>query len=520
MIHEPNVQTPSNAPSCAKYRAVVIGSGFGGLAAAVRLQAAGIATTLIEQRPQLGGRAGQIIDSGYTFDTGPSLITAPPLLEDVFQSAGRHLEDYVTLVPLDPFYRVWFHDGTYLDYRSDLAQMKASMAEFDPRDANRLEDFFSKLKPIYESVITEGLGARPFDSLRMMAAFTPRVIRLGAWQPVARFVGQHFRNWRHHFLYSFHPLFLGGSPFRAPSIFLMIPYLEKEDGVWYANGGMYSLVKGFAQLFQDIGGQVRLQTAVQRIVVSEEKGSRPNVTGVQIFDEQKNTKSSLPADIVVSNADVEHTYSKLLDHVACKRWTNSRLKKNHQSMSCFLLYLGVRRKYPQLSHHTIILGPRYKGLVQDIFDRKILSDDFSMYLHVPSRTEPAMAPLEGESIYILVPVPNLASGTDWDLATDLMTDRVISALEKWGLEDLRTSIEVQHVFTPNDFESQYNSTLGNAFGIEPRITQTAWFRPHNRSEDVEGLYLVGAGTHPGAGVPGVVLSASATMHAIREDYEL
>ena len=520
MIHKPNLQTPSNAPSGAKYRAVVIGSGFGGLTAAVRLQAAGIATTLIEQRAQLGGRAGQIIDSGYTFDTGPSLITAPPLLEEVFQSAGRRLENYVTLVPLDPFYRVWFHDGTYLDYRSDLAQMKASMAQFDPHDANRLEDFFSKLKPIYESVITEGLGARPFDSLRMMAAFAPRVIRLGAWQPVARFVRQHFRNWRHQFLYSFHPLFLGGSPFRAPSIFLMIPYLEKEGGVWYANGGMYSLVKGFAQLFQDIGGQVRLQTAVQRIVVSEEKGSRPKVTGIQIYDKQKNTRSSLSADIVVSNADVKHTYNKLLNHVACKRWTNSRLKKIHQSMSCFLLYLGVRRKYPQLSHHTIILGPRYKGLVQDIFDRKILSDDFSMYLHVPSRTEPAMAPLKGESIYILVPVPNLASGTDWGLTTELMTDRVISALEKWGLEELRTSIEVQHAFTPNDFESQYNSTLGNAFGIEPRITQTAWFRPHNRSEDVEGLYLVGAGTHPGAGVPGVVLSASATMHAIREDYDL
>ncbi len=513
------MQTHLNDPSCPKRRAVVIGSGFGGLAVAIRLQAAGMETTLIEQRPQLGGRAGQIVDAGYTFDTGPSLITAPPLLEDVFQAAGRRMDDYVTLVPLDPFYRVWFHDGTHLDYRSDLAQMKASMAEFDQHDADRLEDFFAKLEPIYKSVITEGLGARPFDSLGMMAAFAPRVIRLGAWQPVARFVRQHFRNWRHRFLYSFHPLFLGGSPFRAPSIFLMIPYLEKEGGVWYANGGMYSLVQGFAQLFQDIGGHVRLQTSVKRIEVTNGKGRHPKITGVQVRDQQKNAKSFIPADIVVSNADVGHTYSKLLDHVDCRRWTNSRLKKIHQSMSCFLLYLGVRRKYPQLSHHTIILGPRYKGLVQDIFDRKILAEDFSMYLHVPSRTEPAMAPPEGESIYILVPVPNLASGIDWKLTTDLMTDRVINALEKWGLENLRDSIEVQHAFTPSNFESEYNSTLGNAFGIEPRITQTAWFRPHNRSEDVEGLYLVGAGTHPGAGVPGVVLSASATMHAIKEDHE-
>jgi len=502
------------------HRAVIIGSGFGGLTAAVRLQASGISTTLIEQCDHLGGRAGQIRDSGYTFDTGPSLITAPPLLKDIFHCAGRRLEDYITLVPLDPFYRVWFYDGTYIDYRSDLTKMKASMAQFDQRDADRLEEFFERLQPIYKAVITEGLGARPFDSLGMMAGFTPRVIRLGAWKPVSQFVKGFFRDWRHHFLYSFHPLFLGGSPFRAPSIFLMIPFLEKEGGVWYANGGMYSLVKGIAQLFQDIGGEIRLNTSALRIEVSRHGTSRPKATGVLVQNTQDQTKTNIPADIVVSNADVGHTYGRLLGNVKRRRWTNSRLKRIHHSMSCFLLYLGVRKKYPKLSHHTIILGPRYKGLVQDIFDRKILAEDFSMYLHVPSRTEPAMAPDGGESIYILVPVPNLASGVDWKSTTDSMTDRVITALEKWGLEDLRASIEVQHVFTPDEFESEYNSTLGNAFGIEPRITQTAWFRPHNRSEDIDGLYLVGAGTHPGAGVPGVVLSASATMYAIKEDFGL
>jgi len=503
-----------------KFRAVVIGSGFGGLTAAVRLQAAGIATTLIEQREQLGGRAGQIIDSGYTFDTGPSLITAPPLLKDIFDTAGKRLEDYVSLVPLDPFYRVWFHDRTYIDYRSDLAQMKASMAQFDQRDADRLEKFFMKLQPIYEAVITEGLGARPFDSLGKMIGFVPRVVNLGAWMPVAQFVRQYFRNWRHQFLYSFHPLFLGGNPFRAPSIFLMIPFLEKEGGVWYANGGMYSLVRGLGKLFQDIGGTILLNTSAVRIDVENNPSSRPRAKGVQVIHRKENTESTLAADMVVSNADVGHTYGRLLGQEKRHRWTDSRLERIQQSMSCFLMYLGVKKKYPQLSHHTIILGPRYKGLVQDIFDRKILADDFSMYLHVPSRTEPSMAPPGGESIYILVPVPNLASNTDWGITSDLMTDRVINALEKWGLEDLRSSIEVQHIFTPNEFESEYNSTLGNAFGIEPRITQTAWFRPHNRSEDIKGLYLVGAGTHPGAGVPGVVLSASATMHAIKEDFRL
>ena len=488
-------------------RAVVIGSGFGGLAAAVRLRAAGIATTVIEQRDQLGGRAGQIRDAGYTFDTGPSLITAPAILDDVFRAAGRRLTDYVSLVPLDPFYRVWFHDGTHLDYTADVERMQSAMARFDARDAARLPEFLRRLRPIHDAVIHEGLGARPFDSLGKMAAFAPRVARLGAWKSVARFVGRHFRDPRHRFLYSFHPLFLGGSPFRAPSIFLMIPYLEKEAGVWYAMGGMYSLVQGFAALFRDIGGRVLTGTAAERIEV---RGGR--VRGVRVA-----ARGILPADIVVSNADVGHTYGSLLGQVRRRRWTGRRLGRIAHSMSCFLLYLGVRRRYPQLSHHTIILGPRYRGLVRDIFDRKVLSDDFSMYLHVPSRTDPSMAPPGCESIYVLVPVPNGASGIEWWRESRPMTDRVIAALTEWGLDGLAEAIEVQHVFTPDDFSTEYNATLGNAFGIEPRLTQTAWFRPHNRSEEARGLYLVGAGTHPGAGVPGVVLSAAATFHAITED---
>ncbi len=490
-------------------RAVVIGSGFGGLAAAVRLQAAGVATTLVERRPQPGGRAGQIRDAGYTFDTGPSLITAPVILDEVFRAAGRRLRDYVSLVPLDPFYRVCFHDGTHIDYTSDVERMTASMAKFDARDAARLPEFYEKVRPIYDAVIGEGLGARPFDSLRAMAAFAPRVVRLRAWEPVARFVGRHFRDRRHRFLYSFHPLFLGGSPFRAPSIFLMIPFLEKEEGVWYARGGMYSLVQGFADAFREIGGTMLTGTAAERIEVEHGR-----VRGVRL----QGREGRLPADVVVSNADVGHTYGKLLGHVRRRRWIDRRLGRVAQSMSCFLLYLGVRRKYPQLAHHTIVLGPRYQGLVRDIFDRKKLSRDFSMYLHAPSRTDPSMAPPGCESIYALVPVPNAASGIDWNYETGPVTRRVIAALEAWGLDGLGDAIEVRHTFTPDDFATEFNATLGSAFGIEPRLTQVAWFRPHNRSEEARGLYLVGAGTHPGAGVPGVVLSAAATCRAIAEDH--
>lgn len=491
-------------------QAVVIGSGFGGLAAAIRLQAAGVRTTLVERRQQLGGRAGQLREAGYTFDTGPSLITAPDLLDDVFRTAGKRLRDYVSLVPLDPFYRVWFHDGSHMDYTADRERMIAAMARFDPRDAARLDDFYAALAPIYDAVIREELGAQPFDTLTSMAAFAPRVVRLRAWEPVARFVGRYFRDWRHRFLFSFHPLFLGGSPFRSPSIYLMIPYLEKEGGVWFARGGMYSLVRGFETLFRDLGGTVRSGTAAVRL---ETEGRR--ITGVRTAP-----GSRLPADIVVSNADVGHTYGDLLGHVRRRRWTDRRISKIKQSMSCFLLYLGVRRQYPRLAHHTLVLGPRYEGLVRDIFDRKVLADDFSMYLHAPTRTDPSMAPPGCESLYVLVPVPNAASGIDWSREAEPMTRRVIARLEDWGLEGLADAIEVRRTFTPDDFRTEYNATLGNAFGVEPRLTQTAWFRPHNRSEEVRGLYLVGAGTHPGAGVPGVILSAAATFRSIAEDWGL
>lgn len=491
-------------------QAVVIGSGFGGLAAAIRLQAAGVRTTLVERRQQLGGRAGQLREAGYTFDTGPSLITAPDLLDDVFRTAGKRLRDYVSLVPLDPFYRVWFHDGSHMDYTADRERMIAAMARFDPRDAARLDDFYAALAPIYDAVIREELGTQPFDTLTSMAAFAPRVVRLRAWEPVARFVGRYFRDWRHRFLFSFHPLFLGGSPFRSPSIYLMIPYLEKEGGVWFARGGMYNLVRGFETLFRDLGGTVRSGTAAVRL---ETEGRR--ITGVRTAP-----GSRLPADIVVSNADVGHTYGDLLGHMGRRRWTDRRLARVQQSMSCFLLYLGVRRQYPRLAHHTLILGPRYEGLVRDIFDRKVLADDFSMYLHAPTRTDPSMAPPGCESLYVLVPVPNAASGIDWSREAEPMTRRVIARLEDWGLEGLADAIEVRRTFTPNDFRTEYNATLGNAFGIEPRLTQTAWFRPHNRSEEVRGLYLVGAGTHPGAGVPGVILSAAATFRSIAEDWGL
>ncbi|MBK06791.1 MAG: phytoene dehydrogenase [Deltaproteobacteria bacterium] len=487
-------------------RAVVIGSGFGGLSIAVRLQARGMQVTLLEKREKVGGRAYQFKEKGYTFDMGPSLITAPDIIESVFRAAGKKREDYFPIIPLDPYYRIYFHDKTYIDYNGDTEQMKSQMAKFNKQDAANYERFMKDIKPIHETVIEEGFGAKPFNTMGSMVSFVPRVVKLGAYWPVHTFVKKYFKDFRHRFMFSFHPLFIGGNPFAIPSIYLMIPYLEKEGGVWFSPGGMYTFVEALEKVFKELGGEIHTSCPATKIGVENGK-----VTGVeaggQFFD----------ADIVVSNADTAWTYKNLVAAEHRKRWTDKKLEKLSYTMSCYLLYIGVKKKYPGLKHHTLILSERYKELVKDIFKNKVVPDDFSMYLHIPTATDPSMAPEGGESMYVLIPVANLRAGIDWEEFEPKFTDKVIDFLEDWGLDDLREHIEVQRVFTPNNFKKELFAYVGNAFGIEPKLSQTAYFRPHNRSEDIEGLYLVGASTHPGAGVPGVLLSAETTEHCIVED---
>ncbi|MBT8335430.1 MAG: phytoene desaturase, partial [Gemmatimonadetes bacterium] len=424
-------------------------------------------------------------------------------------AAGRRFVDAVDLVPLDPFYRVFFHDGTFIDYVSDADRMKAQMAEFNPRDAERFDDFMEAISPIYDAVIADRLGSKPFDTWGSMLRFIPRVVKLGAWRPVHNFVARYFEDFRHRFIYSFHPLFVGGNPFSTPAVYLMIPYLEKLGGVWFSRGGMYSVVQAMGDLFEEIGGTLLTSTEVERIEV--ENGRAVGVRAGGEFH---------AADFVASNADVGHTYRGLIESRHRKHWTDRKVENTSYTMSCFLLYLGTRRQYPQLEHHTLILSERYKQLVKDIFDRKILPDDFSMYVHAPTRTDPSMAPEGCESMYVLIPVANKKADIDWEAIKDDFTRKVLDFLEEWGMEGLNESLEVLHVFTPDDFETELNATFGNAFAIEPKLTQTAYLRPQNRSEDVEGLYLVGAGTHPGAGVPGVILSAETTYGCIAEDWAL
>ena len=485
---------------------VIIGSGFGGLAAAIRLQAEGMQVTVLEKNAKVGGHAYQLVRDGYTFDMGPSIITAPDLIQRVFACAGARMEDYLDLVKLDPFYRIYFHDGSSLDYTDDGGEMKQQMARFNREDADNYDRFMAHTRQLYDAVITDGLGSTPFD-LRTMIDFLPRALRLQALMPAYNFVKKYFDDPRLRFTFSFHPLFIGGNPFRAPSVYLMIPYLEKTGGVWFCKGGMYNLVRALENVFVELGGVVETDAEVEQIIIEKREAKGVMVKG-RFYE----------ADAVISNADLVHTYRELIKPEHRRRWSDKKLRRTQYSMSAFLLYLGVNKKYPQLKHHTLILSERYKGLIDDIFDSKILPDDFSMYLHIPSQTDPTMAPEGCESMYVLIPVPNLESGINWEKIKRAYTDSILTFLENdFGLTDLKRSIEVLETFTPSDFKKQRNNHLGSAWGVEPKLTQTAYFRPHNRSEDIQKLYVVGASTHPGAGVPGVLLTAETTVKLVVED---
>jgi len=488
---------------------VIVGSGFGGLSAAIRLQARGFGVTILEKNAMVGGHAYQLKKNGYTFDMGPSLITAPEIIRSVFRAAGRRLEDYVEMVKLDPFYRIYFHDGTHIDYSDDTQKMKSQMAVFRPLDSDNYDRFMSDCSRIYDAVITDGLGAKPFMDLKTMFSFVPRALKLKAFYPAHYFVTRHFKDPRHTFTFSFHPLFIGGNPFRAPSIYLMIPYLEKIGGVWFTMGGMYSLVKAFEKLFLELGGIVETNAEVKEIFVKNGRARGVFAAG-----------GYYPADAVISNADWAHTARDLIKPEHRRVWSNRKIEKMDYSMSAFLLYIGVRKHYPQLLHHTLILSKRYRELITDIFDRKILPEDFSMYLHAPTRTDASMAPPGCESLYVLIPVPNLAGSVNWLQMAKPYSEKILKFLEEdFKLKDLRQNIEVLEVFTPENFKKKQNAHLGSAWGVEPKLTQTAYFRPHNRSEDIERLYFVGAGTHPGAGLPGVMLSAEATEKVLLADFE-
>ena len=490
-----------------KGKSIVIGGGFGGLAAAIRLQAAGHAVTLVEARENLGGRAYQLKEDGFTFDMGPTLITAPHLLEELWATAGRSLKEDVPIVPLSPFYRIYFRDGRYFDYWGTAAEDEAEIARFEPRDVEAYRAFLADTQRIYQRAFAD-LANQPFLTPGALLQVAPELVRLGAQRSVYSFVSRYFRNPQLRMVFSFHPLFIGGNPFRASSIYSIVPYLERAGGVHFAMGGMYTLVEAMERLFRTLGGEVRCGIPVEQLLLKER-----HTTGVRLED-----GTILESDVVVANSDVASTLLTLLPASYRSKLTESRMNRYHYSMSCFMLYLGLNRQYEHLRHHTIFMPDHYRQLIRDIFDGQGMPDDLALYLHAPTRTDPSMAPPGSESLYVLAPVPNLAHGIDWAREAPTFRDKIIHFLEhEAGLQGLEASIVTEHTFTPLDFASALRSHLGAAFSIEPTLFQSAYFRPHNRSSQFDGLYFVGAGTHPGAGIPGVLLSADITSRLVMDD---
>lgn len=478
-------------------KVIVVGAGLGGLGTALRLQGAGHDVTVVEQLPAPGGRASQIVDGRYVWDTGPSLITMPWVLEDTFAAAGLTLADEIDLAPLEPYYRIhWAGEERHMDFMTDREQMKAELAKFSSKDALAFDGFMDALRPIYEEGIL-GAGRRSFDSPLSLASFLPTMLKLGAALPLHTFVSRHFENDRVREAMGFHSLFIGGDPFRVPAIYGALVYLQFLDGVHYARGGVYSLVQAMARHLD-----VRCSTKVERI---EHAAGR--VRGIITEGGER-----IAADAVVWNGD-----AIMLDRLMGVR---PQLRTRRTTMSAFLLYLGTDRQFPRLLHHTLMVGTGYKRFIKDVTSRRRMPVNYSTYIHAPSRTDDAMAPEGGDSIAVLLPVPNLKSGDTWDEAqTRAVSGAVVRDLERtFGLEGLADSTVVQHTMTPADFRDRYAAVDGNAFAIEPTLHQSAAFRVPNRHPKVRGVYAVGGGSHPGAGVPGVLFGAEVTAGLIARDH--
>lgn len=481
-----------------KKNIIVIGSGFGGLGAASRLLSAGHDVTILEKRDKLGGRAYVYEQNGFKFDGGPTVITAPFLFDDIWTAAGKKREEYVEFVPCDPFYRIFDHTGKSFDYNNDHEFTLKEIDKWSPEDKQGYEDFLATTKPIFDKGFTE-LADKPFLKVSDMLKVAPDLIRLQSHKNVYKYVSQFIKNDFLRQCFSFHPLLVGGNPFDTTSIYAMIHYLEREWGVHYALGGTGAIVNAFEKLITEQGGRIHLETEVDEILVTNGKA-----TGVRLGNGEV-----MKADTVVSNADVAYTYKNMIKPTHRRKYTDRKIARTKYSMSLFVIYFGTDRQYRDqgLAHHNIILGPRYKALLDDIFDNKIVAEDFSLYLHMPTLTDPSIAPKGNEGFYVLSPVPHLDSGTDWETFAPTYKKAIMDFLEEHYLPDLSKHLVAEHYIDPLHFQDVLNSYKGSAFSVQPILTQSAWFRPHNKSEDVDELYFVGAGTHPGAGLPGVLSSS-------------
>ncbi len=479
-----------------KPHAVVVGAGLGGLAAAIRLGARGFRVTVLDRLAVPGGRATVFKQDGFIFDAGPTIITAPFVLEELWKFAGRNFYDDVKLQALDPYYVIRFDDGSAFTCSKDVIAMRAEVARISPDDVAGYDNFMRESEAIYK-IGFEQLGHVPFPSIGSMAAILPDLLKLKAWQSVHSHVASHVRHPKLRMALSFHPLFVGGNPFRATSVYSMIAYLERQFGVHCAIGGTGAIVQAMVNLIKSQGGEVICNADVAEINTEKRRA-----TGVRMA-----SGKLIKSEIVVSNACAAHTYTKLIAGGAQKRWTKRKMSRARHSMSLFVWYFGTNKKFETVPHHTILMGPRYRSLIEDIFENKRLAGDMSLYLHRPTATDASLAPAGCDSFYVLSPVPNQDSGIDWTQMTEAYRQRIAKRLDETIMPGFEQHVVTQRVMTPLNFEHDLLSYKGAAFGLEPVLTQSAWFRPHNKSEEFENLFLVGASTHPGAGVPGVISTA-------------
>ena len=502
-------------------RVIVIGAGFGGLAAALRARALGHEVTLLERLDQLGGRGRVLKQDGFSFDAGPTVITAPFLIEELFALFGERLSDHVALLPVSPFYRISFADGRRFDYDGDPAAMRARVAAWAPNDVAGYDRLLAQAARLY-AIGYERYGAQPFHRLSVMLRAFPAIVRLGGHRSVAALVASCLRDPSLRRVFSLQPLLVGGHPFHTSGIYALIQHLERRWGVWFARGGTGALVAALGDLARRHGVAVLTGADVARIDVSAGAGGRlarrrtRRVSGVTLADGRH-----LPADLVIANADAPALYAQLLPQLARRTWTDRRLARLDFSMGLFVLYFGTDRRYPDTAHHTILLGTRWKSLLDEVFGREArLPDDLSLYLHRPTATDPGAAPEGCDAFYVLAPVPNLRASIDWATAGPILRDRVLQMLDARELPGVRAALRTCSWMTPRDFAVDYRSLHGAGFSVAPRLTQSAWFRFHNLSEELDGLLLVGAGTHPGAGLPGVLTSAKVVVNLLRTQHTM
>jgi phytoene desaturase len=487
-------------------KAIVVGAGMGGISAALRLLARGYQVELVEAGETAGGRARVFESEGYTFDAGPTVVTAPYLFDELFEIFGEKREEWVEFKPVDPFYRIDYADGSVFDYVGDEDRLMDQIRQLNPDDVDGYRKLLVHAQKIFDVGYT-GLADRGFSRVGDMLRILPDLAKLSAYRSVYSLVSRYIKDERLRQALSFEPLLVGGNPVKIPGIYLLIHWLERKWGVHYAMGGTGAIVTALLKLFTARGGTLRFNAPVSQIRV--ENGATKGIT--------LDNGTEINADLVVCNADPTTVYDKLIDDKYLKGNKSRSVRRKSQSMSLFVAYFGAKKRYENLAHHTVVLGPRYGGLLKDIFDRKVLADDFSLYLHAPCRSDNSMAPEGHDAFYVLSPVPNQKSGIDWAERADDYRDAIIDSLEERMMPGLRENLTTCFSVDPRYFAGEMRSPDGAAFGLEPKLTQSAYFRYHNQSKDVGGLFFVGASTHPGAGMPGVILSAKVMEREIFGD---